>query len=127
MLYLFDDMPINRAFPVWEFLKKNIELRAECQLGYYWAICNACRRKPEPPEETYAVRESRPLYHMRSGFDRESNPQPQTRGDRRSTDVNFEHRSYHCATLTALWEFPIHVKILRNWMTSRPNFGLKKI
>jgi hypothetical protein len=20
-------------------------------------------------------------------------------------------------------EFPIHVKILRNWMTSRPNFG----
>jgi hypothetical protein len=25
------------------------------------------------------------------------------------------------------WEFPIHVNILRNWMTSRPNFGLKKL
>jgi hypothetical protein len=34
-------------------------------------------RKPEPPEETYAVRESRPLYHMRNGSDRESNPRPQ--------------------------------------------------
>jgi hypothetical protein len=33
--------------------------------------------KPEPPEETYVVRESRPLYHMRCGFDRESNPRPQ--------------------------------------------------
>jgi hypothetical protein len=41
-------------------------------------ICNVCRRKPEPPEETYAAREERVvLYHMRNGFDRESNPQPQ--------------------------------------------------
>jgi hypothetical protein len=57
-------------------------------------ICNVCRRKPEPPEETYAVRESRSLYRMRNGFDRDSNPRPQT-----GADVNFEHRSY-CATLT---------------------------
>jgi hypothetical protein len=59
--------------------KNNIELRAERQQLYkqYWAICNVCRRKPETPEETYAVRESRPLYHMRNGSDRESNPQPQ--------------------------------------------------
>jgi hypothetical protein len=25
-----------------------------------------------------------------------------------------------------VWKFPIHVQILRSWMTSRPNFGLKK-
>jgi hypothetical protein len=62
---------------------KNIELRAEHQLEHYylhrqyWEICNVCRRNPEPPEETYAVRESRSLYHMRNGFDRESNPRPQ--------------------------------------------------
>jgi hypothetical protein len=37
----------------------------------YWA------RKPEPLEETYAVRESRPLYHIRNGLDWESNPRPQ--------------------------------------------------
>jgi hypothetical protein len=45
-------------------------------LKQYWAICNVCRRKPEPPEETYSVGESHPLYHMRNGFDRESNPRP---------------------------------------------------
>jgi hypothetical protein len=47
-------------------------------------ICDVCRRKPEPPEETYAVRESRPLYR-RNGFTRESNPRQVT-------------GSYHCAT-----------------------------
>jgi hypothetical protein len=51
----------------------DIDLRAERQPGHYqlyrqyWAICNVCRRKPETPEETYAVRESRPLYPMRNG------------------------------------------------------------
>jgi hypothetical protein len=43
----------------------------------YWAICSVCRRKLDTLEETYAVRESRPLYHMRNGFDRESSPQSQ--------------------------------------------------
>jgi hypothetical protein len=40
-------------------------------LGHSPTSWNACRRKQEPPVETYAVRESRPLYHMRNGFDRE--------------------------------------------------------
>jgi hypothetical protein len=52
----------------------NIELRAECQLRtllaldyrQYWAICYVCRMKPKPT-----------LYHVRNGFDRESNPRPQ--------------------------------------------------
>jgi hypothetical protein len=46
-------------------------------LRQYWAICNVCRRKPEPLEETYAVRESPSITDMRNGFDRESNPRPQ--------------------------------------------------
>jgi hypothetical protein len=37
---------------------------------------SVCRRKPESLEETYAIRESCPLYHMRNGSDRESNPRP---------------------------------------------------
>jgi hypothetical protein len=53
--------------------------------------------KPEPQEETYAVRESRPLYHIRNGSHWELNPQPQ---EVTGTDVNLEHRSYHCATRT---------------------------
>jgi hypothetical protein len=33
---------------------------------------------------------------MKNGFDRESNPRPH---EVTGADVNFEHRSYHCATL----------------------------
>jgi hypothetical protein len=52
-----------------------------------------------PPEETYAVNESRSLYHMRNEFDRGIEP---TSSEVTGTDVNFEHRSYHCATRTAV-------------------------
>jgi hypothetical protein len=56
----------------------------------YWIGCWA---STGAADETYAVREHRPLYHMRNGSDRESNPRPQRR-----------HQSlYHGATLTALW------------------------
>jgi hypothetical protein len=38
---------------------------------------------------------------MRNGFDRESNSRPQRTSEATGADVNFEHRSYHCATLTS--------------------------
>jgi hypothetical protein len=52
--------------------------RAEHQRGHYWlhrlywAIYDVIK------EKTYAVKESRPLHHMRNGSDRDSNPRPQT-------------------------------------------------
>jgi hypothetical protein len=72
----------------WHICNQNIVPQISCVVGVPGEYCrvhylnlniefNVCRRKPEPPEETYAVRESRPLYHMRNGFDRESNPRPQ--------------------------------------------------
>jgi hypothetical protein len=57
------------------WLAFDVSAAPEChRLSGHW--------KPEPPEETYAVRESRPLYDTRNRYDRETNPRPQRR-DRR--------------------------------------------
>jgi hypothetical protein len=37
-------------------------------------VINVGVTRGEPPEKTYTIKESRPLYHMRNVFDRDSNP-----------------------------------------------------
>jgi hypothetical protein len=84
-------VPNNKAASFW-----SIERRDERQPGHYllcrqyWAICNVGGNRSHRRKPTLSERVALSIIEP-------------TTSEETGTDVNFEYRSYHCATLTLLW------------------------